>query len=663
MVLFKKEKRNLLPAVLACIILTITVFADFSFFIHSANAAESEKEYFTILHTNDIHARVNRFPRLAGAVNEIRKSKEAVGEPVLLTDGGDFISPYIYTWLNAMGCAPELKMMQNVGYDVITFGNHEFDLGSRGLARLIKNAGYPDADMKPVIIATNTVPPQGHPLAETGLFERTHIKELSNGLKIGFIGLHGRGTIGMDLFKSGPVKFPNPYETAREAVAELNADGVDLVIALIHDSFRNNVAFAAEVSGIDIILGGHNHVTFEPAFENDTIIIQTSSYLEHLCILELAYNRFDGRLELRNSETGKPYHIPLNDSIKEDDSIAAAVAYFDDKLDETAKELTGGRFQSLTETVARTPFPLTSNPLQESNMGNFSTDAIRLVASDKLGERVDFALLPSGLCWKNLDSGNLSFKDLADIPLTGTGPDLLPGHPLVSFYLEGEEVRRILEVLYFISLSDFRGDEEYPQISGLRLDYNPDRTVIFNIPFKVIDLFGERTPVPSLRTVINAERYTGDGPQTLNDKDYVPLKWGDKQLYRVVTESYLLYHLPTLESVLHLLPMLEIVPKDRDGNLVRYMDDEGDIAAEVVVYDQEGNEVKTWQALVEYAAMQPTGADGLPEIPPYYADTMGRINTVWTVPFYVWFILTIVIIWAIIVFIRRMTKRRKHAHT
>ena len=94
---------------------------------------ETEK-YLTILHTGDIHACIQRFPRMAGAVNEIRARKESLGEPVLLTDGGDFISPIMNSWLNFMDCAPELMLMQKIGYDAVTLGNHEFDPGHYGLA-------------------------------------------------------------------------------------------------------------------------------------------------------------------------------------------------------------------------------------------------------------------------------------------------------------------------------------------------------------------------------------------------------------------------------------------------------------------------------------------------------------------------------------------------
>ncbi len=158
--------------------------------------------------------------------------------------------------------------------------------------------------------------------------------------------------------------------------------------------------------------------------------------------------------------------------------------------------------------------------------------------------------------------------------------------------------------------------------------------------------------------MINAERYTKDGLQSSDDKDYLPLRWGEDRLYRVVTESYILYHLPTVDKVVDILPKARIVPKDKDGNPLPYMNQEGDISEEVIVYDEQGNELKAWQALVEYAALQPRGEGGVPQISSYYEDTAGRINTVWTIPLLLWPVLVIVLLITLIWVRRRRRKKR-----
>ncbi|NLI69508.1 MAG: bifunctional metallophosphatase/5'-nucleotidase [Firmicutes bacterium] len=621
---------------------------------------EGTEKYLTILHTGDIHARIQGFPRMAGVANEIRARKEALGEPVLLTDGGDFVSPIMNTWLNFMGFAPELTIMQEIGYDVVTFGNHEFDPGHLGLAKLLKNAGYPEKNAVTTLLGTNIVPPDNHPLNEPGLFERTYLKKLDNGLSVGFFGIIGRDTLPPYIFKNGPVTFSDPHEAAREAINILQKEGADIIIALSHANTGSNRDLARDVSGIDIILAAHEHRAEEkPLMENGTIIMQTSSFLEHLCMIELAYDPDSGKLRLRNEESGLPYQIPLDDSAEEDTTIAALVVDFEDKLDRGVRQLTGGKYRGADDVVAHAQFPLKSMKMQEMPLGNFAADAYRIIAGQKIGEKVDFALVPSGMCWGELGPGAITFRDIADIPLMGTGQDLKPGHPLVSFFLTGEEVRRILEIFFF--LPELRGKDEYPQISGLRLDYDPRRVVLLDLPFKVVDFLGDRTPVPTFRAVTGADRFTGNGRQSMDDVDYLPIEWGDEKLYRVVTESYILYHLPTVDKVVHLLPKARIVPRDEDGNPLSYMTPDGDISKEAIIHDDQGNELKAWQALVEYAAIQPIGEDGIPGISSYYEDTAERINTVWTIPLLLWPLLAIVLLVTAILLIRRHRRKKKTA--
>ncbi|GFP33217.1 5'-nucleotidase [Candidatus Hakubella thermalkaliphila] len=174
----------------------------------STEAASSETEiYFTILHTNDEHSAliphspavdfhpeeedltVGGFARLAHLVKVLREGKEGAGEPVILLSGGDYLGGSPSSWLALAGQAPELALMQEIGYDVITIGNHEFDFGPEALARYLETAGYPEATT-PAIVASNIQPPAQHPLAAVGI-QKTFILELENDLRLGFLGLLG----------------------------------------------------------------------------------------------------------------------------------------------------------------------------------------------------------------------------------------------------------------------------------------------------------------------------------------------------------------------------------------------------------------------------------------------------------------------------------------
>ncbi|MDZ4132321.1 MAG: 5'-nucleotidase C-terminal domain-containing protein, partial [Dethiobacteria bacterium] len=215
------------------------------------------------------------------------------------------------------------------------------------------------------------------------------------------------------------------------------------------------------------------------------------------------------------------------------------------------------------------------------------------------------------------------------------------GYSVVAAYLTGEEIRRVLEVAAL--LSEMMGDTYFLQFSGLRYSYNPQNAILFTVPF--LDL-----PIPTTRAVISAERYSGGGRQGDDEELYVPIKRGDQELYCLITDTYIVSFLPMIGD---LLPQLEIILKDRDGNPVS----EDELDNLVVMVD--GNELKVWAAVLEYAASQPTGSSGLPEIDAYYATTAGRINPVWTVPLITWPILIFLAILAGIVFLVKRRRLRK----
>jgi len=124
-------------------------------------------------------------------------------------------------------------------------------------------------------------------------------------------------------------------------------------------------------------------------------------------------------------------------------------------------------------------------------------------------------------------------------------------------------------------------------------------------------------------------------------------------LYRVVTDYYILSFLPWVTD---LLPRLEIVPKNAEGEPVP-----PDRWKELVVRCNDRGELKVWQAVVYYAAAQPLGVDGAPRISDYYASTAGRISKVWTFPLVGWLFFLLAVIVAGIVFLVLRRRKRKRA--
>ena len=629
--------------------------------------------HFTILHTNDLHSAliphspavdyrpelenpaVGGFARLATAVEEIRENKIGEGEPVLLLDAGDFLGGSAFAWLALQGRSPELALMQRMGYDAVVIGNHEYDYGPDVLAQYLLRAGYPEAHSETLVLASNTEAPANHPLAALILYRNTGLFELANGLKVGVFGLMGESAV-LLIGDAGGVRFVEPHEAARRAIDELQEEGADVIIGITHSDLDEDRQLAREVAGIDVIVGGHCHTALHrPVREGSTIIVKAGELGEHLGQLELSYSPTTGEVRVRNEENNQPFLIPIDNRYAPHPQIEALVSEYRLILDAHVSEATGGAFKDIMSTVARSEFILSSDPpLSETPLGNFVADAMRLVAQEVTGKRVDIAGQASGAIRKSVfpgtmehSAGSITFYEIVEATGMGYGLDGHAGCPIVSLYMTGEEVRRMLEIT--ILMQEFAGDSFFLHFSGLRYRYNPANAVLMTLP--IIDL-----PVPTTRAVTRAELYTGDGIQAAEDGGYTPLRRGDDRLYHVVTDAYLLHILP---GVTDMLPRLEIVPKNAAGQPVPL-----DRIDELTVRHADGRELKVWEAVVSYAAAQPIGPDGLPGIPDYYAGTTGRIVRVRTLPYIGWFVLLLAAVAAAVTLLlvrRRKRSRMQHA--
>jgi 5'-nucleotidase / UDP-sugar diphosphatase len=633
--------------------------------------SESSELTFTILHTNDEHSALiphspvvdhdpanpndptlGGFARLATLIAEIKARKAQVGEPVLLFSAGDFLGGTAFGWLAPAGQAAELSIMQEIGYHAVTIGNHEFDYGPEVLVDYLLAAGYQHAHQQTVVLASNTHPPQGHPLTERDLLRDSAVIELENGITLGIFGLIGEDaeSVASD---TGDIEFLDRHQTAQNMIAALQASNADVILAITHSGIDEDIDLAQNVSGIDIIVGGHSHtVLSEPVIVGDTIIVQAGYNGLYLGQLELAYNHGTGKITILNEKNNNPYLIPVDGSIPPHPEISLMVDAYTGKLNDLVGQMSGGRSDDILEVVARSHFPLVNQPpLQETPMGNFITDGMRLITQQVTGKRVDVAVQANGSIRDNIFPGamphaldSISFYDIVNTIGLGYGPDGNAGYPIASLYLTGEETIRMLEVA--VLLAELMGDTYFLQFSGLRYDFNPDNAVLFTIPFI-------NQPLPSSRAVIGADLYTGEGYQSIvGDGHYMPLQRGDEQLYHLVTDTYILSFLPMVGDI---LPHLSIAPKNADGEVIPF-----DQFDQFIVHWPDGKELKVWQTVVEYAASQPVGADGLPQIPQYYQDTSNRINPVSSIPYIALvYLLLVVVVLGLTLLIILLIKRKR----
>ena len=231
----------------------------------SVVAAQSVKELY-IFHTNDMHSRIEPFASyfpdtvLAGKAGVLRraafvKEQRREHKDMLLFDSGDFSqgSPYY----NLFKGEVEIKMMNEMGYDAGTIGNHEFDFGLDNMARLFKMANFP------IVCANYDV---------TGTVLEGLVKEYTvierDGIRIGVFGL-GPELDGLVAHANyGNVKFEDPVSEGQR-VADLlkNQEHCDLVICLSHLGWKgepySDIELIENTCNIDIVLGGHSHSFFD----------------------------------------------------------------------------------------------------------------------------------------------------------------------------------------------------------------------------------------------------------------------------------------------------------------------------------------------------------------------------------------------------------------
>lgn len=226
----------------------------------------AQDKVLTILHTNDAHSCIYPLSTnladtmLAGRGGFIRriemlKQERKKDAGLLLFDSGDFCqgSPY-YTFYKGK---VEVMLLNRMGYDAGTLGNHEFDFGLDQLALVLRNLRFP-------IVCSN------YDFTGTvceGLVRPYHIIK-RKGIRIGVFGLSPELDGLVDAKNCVGVKYLDPIQTANQMATMLKKDKqCDVVICLSHlgweDQGMGDQAMIAGSRGIDLVLGGHSHSYFE----------------------------------------------------------------------------------------------------------------------------------------------------------------------------------------------------------------------------------------------------------------------------------------------------------------------------------------------------------------------------------------------------------------
>lgn len=229
-----------------------------------AAAEDTAIQRLVILHTNDVHSRLDAFPmdgsRNQGAGGIAARAKliediRAEGEQVLLLDAGDIFqgTPYF----NLYKGEPEMKAMQMMGYDACTMGNHDFDAGLENFATQLQHVRFP-------VLLCNydfTQTPMEHKSVPYKIFNKGKLK-----IGVTGVGIEMKGLVPDNL--AGNTKYLDPVQKLNETADHLKrTKGCDMVICLSHlgYQYRENsnkicdLILAKETEYVDLIIGGHTH--------------------------------------------------------------------------------------------------------------------------------------------------------------------------------------------------------------------------------------------------------------------------------------------------------------------------------------------------------------------------------------------------------------------
>ena len=569
--------------------------------------ASAETKQLDVLFTHDTHSHLDSFSTIVNGekkeVGGFAKIKTLINEKkkenpdTLVLDGGDFsMGTLIQTVYDTE--AAELRMLGYLGYDVTTFGNHEFDYRSSGLANMLTAAAN-SKETVPEIVVCNV---DWDAMEKEGLsdgqkqireaFETYGVKDYvmvqKGDVKIAVVGVFGKDAL--ECAPTCELSFKDPVEAVKQTVEEIRKnEDADMIACVSHggtwedESKSEDELLAKAVPDLDLIISGHTHSELTEAIQHgNTYIVSCGEYGRNLGSLSMTQKQ-DGRWDLTSYDL-----IPVSEDIEPDEATQKRIDELMDKVDTnyladfgyTRKEVLAQNdveFNSLEEMGTKH---------EELNLGDIMSDAyVYAVENSEYydGDPVDVAVVPSGTVRDTYTKGDITVEDVYNSFSLGIGKDGVAGYPLINAYLTGKELKLAAEV--DASVSDFMTTARL-YCSGLNFTYNPHRMILN----KVTDCYLTRA----------------DGERT---------EIQDDKLYHVVTD---LYTGQMLGSVMKMsYGLLSLEPKDKDGKPIENLEDQAIMEGD--------RELKAWDAIARYMqSFDDTDGDGIANVPEYYASLHDR---------------------------------------
>lgn len=428
------------------------IFTLFAFFVSATT--------ITIVHVNDTHSHLDangpKDHHLNGKEGGIAKAATIINglratEPnVLLLHAGDLFQGD--PMFNKFFGVPELQIMKQLGFDAMTIGNHEFDLGPAVLHDALM-AGFANGSFS--MLSAN-LDMSAFPSLQN--FVQPSVIKNIGGVRIGIFGM---------TVPDNPTNIPFPVvisnnitSIAQQTVNDLRNNGAQVVICLSHLGINNDSDMIAGTSGIDIVIGGHDHLVFDTPREIQNLnganipIFQAGAHYKN--IGEVHFNFVNNTVSILDSRI-----IHVDHTVAPDPAVKSIV----DQLKLDVINQFGNVYNNvLSKTNSDIPKTADRNQRwKDTPLGNLITDAFRNQYHTKI------AITPLGLISEKLYDGKITEADVFRAVSYGFDPATAKGFQMATFDITGLELIKAMEFgLSQIGLSD----DFFLQYSGMKFKYD-----------------------------------------------------------------------------------------------------------------------------------------------------------------------------------------------
>ena len=509
-----KEFYNTKNKVIATILSLIIVISTLPLSVSAIN-----NDDIVILYENDVHCTVEGYSKLSAMKKELQETHSYVG----VVSGGDFIQG------NSLGVISKgeyiVNLMNLVGYDAVTLGNHEFDYKLDRLNVLVDMM-----DTKPVCCNFQKTG------EDTTCYEPYSIVSYGD-VDIAYIGITTPSTIS----SSAPTQFKDEngnyiytfhstdlYDVVQKNIESAQAEGADYIIALSHVGYAEDELYGEledveslirNTSGFDVVLDAHSHSVIESRTitdknGNEVLLSSTGTKFEYIGKLTISEENFETELiKTENYKSTDPVVDAYIDEIYAEYSMLGERKVAFSEVDLITKDKDGNRLVRNNET----------------NLGDLCAEAFRNAAD------ADIGYINGGSLRADIPAGDVTFNNLLNVlPFNNT---------IVLAEISGQTIKDMIEM----TMMYYPGEGgAFPHLSGLTFSFNT------SIPSSVVlDEYEDFAGVTGQYKVYNIKVYNKD------NGTYEPL-----ELDKTYTIAASNYYLLEYGSGLKMLENTKVIQKD-----------------------------------------------------------------------------------------------------